>query len=89
MLIPLFLSLLPSLPPPSQRPKRATPSQITRFHTDDYVDFLLKVTPETVNELTGHGTRCELQLQPSVGRWEESFETSEEADPLCFHRHGW
>ncbi|KAL7410256.1 hypothetical protein BDY24DRAFT_400630 [Mrakia frigida] len=39
------------------RPKRATPSQITRFHTDDYVDFLLKVTPETVNELTGHGTR--------------------------------
>ena len=43
--------------PSSQRPKRATSSQLTRFHTDDYVDFLEAVTPETVNQLTGHGSR--------------------------------
>ncbi|KAN0061013.1 histone deacetylase (class I) Clr6 [Thecaphora frezii] len=39
------------------RPKRATPEQMTRFHTDEYIDFLRKVTPETVQELTSEGTR--------------------------------
>ena len=31
---------------------------MTAFHTDEYVDFLYKVTPETVEELTGYGRRC-------------------------------
>lgn len=39
------------------RPKRATRDQMTRFHTDEYVDFLHRVTPETVHELTNEGTR--------------------------------
>ncbi|KAJ1033194.1 hypothetical protein NDA13_001192 [Ustilago tritici] len=39
------------------RPKRATRNQMTRFHTDEYVDFLHRVTPETVHELTNEGTR--------------------------------
>nr|CDI52252.1 histone deacetylase [Melanopsichium pennsylvanicum 4] len=39
------------------RPKRATRDQMTRFHTDEYVDFLHRVTPETVHELTNQGTR--------------------------------
>ncbi|KAG8692117.1 histone deacetylase (class I) Clr6 [Ceratobasidium sp. 394] len=39
------------------RPKRATPLDMTRFHTDEYIDFLNKVTPETAEELTGNGTR--------------------------------
>lgn len=30
---------------------------MTRFHTDEYIDFLSKVSPETVEELTGNGTR--------------------------------
>ncbi|KAJ9477404.1 putative Histone deacetylase RPD3 (putative) [Pseudozyma hubeiensis] len=39
------------------RPKRATSDQMTRFHTDEYVDFLHRVTPESVHELTNEGTR--------------------------------
>lgn len=39
------------------RPKRATRNQMTRFHTDEYVDFLHRVTPESVHELTNEGTR--------------------------------
>ncbi|PWN50768.1 hypothetical protein IE53DRAFT_386909 [Violaceomyces palustris] len=39
------------------RPKRATKEQMTRFHTDEYIEFLSKVTPETVAELTSDGTR--------------------------------
>ena len=31
---------------------------MTAFHTDEYVDFLHKVTPETVEELTISGQRC-------------------------------
>lgn len=32
---------------------------MTRFHTDEYVHFLSRVTPETAEDLTYHGTRCE------------------------------
>lgn len=32
---------------------------MTRFHTDEYVHFLHRVTPETAEELTYGGTRCE------------------------------
>ncbi|KAE8245759.1 hypothetical protein A4X06_0g5442 [Tilletia controversa] len=39
------------------RPKRATPNELTRFHTDEYVDFLRMVTPETVAILTGDSAR--------------------------------
>lgn len=39
------------------RPRRATSLDMTRFHTDEYIDFLNKVTPETAEELTGNGTR--------------------------------
>ena len=35
---------------------------MTKFHTDEYVDFLAKVTPETVHDLTAEGTRCELDF---------------------------
>lgn len=34
---------------------------MTRFHTDEYIDCLARVTPETFDEMTGHGQRCELQ----------------------------
>ena len=30
---------------------------MTRFHTDEYVDFLSKVTPENARRLTYQGTR--------------------------------
>lgn len=41
------------------RPERANKTQLTRFHTDEYIDFLEAVTPETAEELTGGGVRCE------------------------------
>lgn len=31
---------------------------MTAFHTDEYIHFLNRVTPETAEELTCHGTRC-------------------------------
>ncbi|KAF9074411.1 hypothetical protein BDP27DRAFT_1317041 [Rhodocollybia butyracea] len=45
---PLFTSL---------RPPRASAHQMTHFHTDEYIHFLSRVTPETVEELTGRGTQ--------------------------------
>jgi histone deacetylase 1/2 len=41
------------------RPRRAGKGDMTRFHSDEYVDFLEKVTPETSEALTGGGVRCE------------------------------
>ena len=41
----------------TQRPKRATKEDMTKFHTDEYIEFLSRVSPETVQELTGDGTR--------------------------------
>ncbi|KIJ69737.1 hypothetical protein HYDPIDRAFT_104358 [Hydnomerulius pinastri MD-312] len=38
-------------------PKRATPETMAAFHTDEYIHFLNRVTPETAEELTYHGTR--------------------------------
>ncbi|KAL0064028.1 hypothetical protein AAF712_009096 [Marasmius tenuissimus] len=39
------------------KPKRATPEAMTAFHTDEYIHFLSRVTPETAEEMTFHGTR--------------------------------
>jgi histone deacetylase 1/2 len=47
------------LSPCSQRPIRATPEIMSSFHTDEYIHFLNRVTPETAEDLTYHGTRCE------------------------------
>lgn len=41
------------------RPRRASPTAMTGFHTDEYVHFLSRVTPETAEEMTFHGSRCE------------------------------
>ncbi|KAI0265212.1 hypothetical protein BC834DRAFT_880589 [Gloeopeniophorella convolvens] len=39
------------------RAERATPEIMTSFHTDEYIHFLARVTPETAEELTYNGTR--------------------------------
>ncbi|KXN81843.1 putative histone deacetylase 1-B [Leucoagaricus sp. SymC.cos] len=39
------------------RPRRASPENMTAFHTDEYIHFLTRVSPETAEELTYHGTR--------------------------------
>lgn len=41
------------------RPKRATTGDMTRFHSDEYIELLEQVTPETSDQLTGNGARCE------------------------------
>ncbi|CAG8682880.1 3804_t:CDS:10, partial [Ambispora leptoticha] len=38
-------------------PDRASIRQLTRFHTDEYIDFLNRVTPENVEELSQQQTR--------------------------------
>lgn len=37
---------------------------MTKFHTDEYIDLLEAVTPETAEALTGNGIRCKLAVQP-------------------------
>ncbi|KAL7410936.1 hypothetical protein BDY24DRAFT_443623 [Mrakia frigida] len=54
------------------RPVRATTDQMTRFHTDEYINFLERVTPETVEALTGSGTR--FLTGEDCPAWEGLFE---------------
>lgn len=42
----------------TQRPRRATKTDMTKFHTDEYIDLLEAVTPETAEAMTGGGIRC-------------------------------
>ena len=53
-----FLRLYKNACTKLQRPHPATPEQMTRFHTDEYIHFLKRVTPETAGELSDNGTRC-------------------------------
>ncbi|CAD6925437.1 unnamed protein product [Tilletia controversa] len=48
---------MPSRPCWTRNEASATPNELTRFHTDEYVDFLRMVTPETVAILTGDSAR--------------------------------
>lgn len=54
------------------RPKRATAENMTKFHTDEYVHFLSRVSPETKEELTYGGTRF-LVLEDNPA-WDGLFE---------------
>lgn len=45
------------------RPKRATRGDMTKFHSDEYIELLEKVTPETCEALTGGGVRCERSFE--------------------------
>ncbi|TIA89026.1 hypothetical protein E3P99_02250 [Wallemia hederae] len=40
------------------KPPRASPEEMTRFHTDEYIDFLKHVTPETAADLTRNHEIC-------------------------------
>ncbi|TIB70803.1 histone deacetylase [Wallemia mellicola] len=41
------------------KPPRASPEEMTRFHTDEYIDFLKHVTPETAADLTRNHEICQ------------------------------
>lgn len=50
----------------AQRPRRATKTEMTRFHTDEYIDLLEAVTPETAEAMTGGGIRCKRREEESI-----------------------
>ncbi|KAF8520755.1 histone deacetylase RPD3 [Hysterangium stoloniferum] len=39
------------------RPRRSRPEAMTLFHTDEYIDFLYKITPETIEDMNISGQR--------------------------------
>ena len=41
-----------------QRPSPATVLEMTKFHTDDYIDFLKRVTPESLDDVAKHQQKC-------------------------------
>jgi histone deacetylase 1/2 len=47
-----------------QRPIPATPEQMTKFHSDEYIHFLKRVTPDTAAELTENGSKCTCPPSP-------------------------
>jgi histone deacetylase 1/2 len=50
------------------RPRRATKNDMTRFHTDEYVDLLEMVNPDNGESLTGGGMRCELKPSCNIAQ---------------------
>ncbi len=41
-----------------QRPRYASEAEVTKFHSDDYIDFLRLVTPDNMNEYSKQLIRC-------------------------------
>ncbi len=42
----------------TKRPKRATELDMTKFHSDDYIQFLRLVSPDNMNDYTKQLQRC-------------------------------
>jgi acetoin utilization deacetylase AcuC-like enzyme len=42
----------------SQRPARATFEDMTRFHSDEYINFLRRITPEKAADFQSEMTKC-------------------------------
>ncbi|CAL1699873.1 unnamed protein product [Somion occarium] len=55
------------------RAKRATAEQMTRFHTDEYVDFLARIAPELTHDVPYHGS-YPMALHEDNPPWEGLFE---------------
>ncbi|KAJ7147869.1 histone deacetylase RPD3 [Mycena crocata] len=56
------------------RAKRASPENMTAFHTDEYINFLARVTPETAEELTHGGMLFLVGELPDNPAFEGVFE---------------
>jgi acetoin utilization deacetylase AcuC-like enzyme len=46
----------------TQRAKPATKQEMCQFHSDDYIDFLSKVTPENMAAFSTQQTKCMLLI---------------------------
>lgn len=44
------------------RPSAATIKEMTKFHSDDYIDFLYRVSPENTEEIAKYQQKCTLFL---------------------------
>lgn len=44
-----------------QRPRHATEADATKFHSDDYIDFLRLVTPDNMHEYSKQLVKCECE----------------------------
>lgn len=42
----------------AKRPRRATELDMTKFHSDDYIQFLKLVSPDNMNEYAKQLQRC-------------------------------
>jgi histone deacetylase 1/2 len=42
----------------AQRAKPATKREMSQFHTDEYVDFLYRITPDNANQFAKEQTKC-------------------------------
>lgn len=60
-----------------QRAKPATRKEMAQFHTDEYVDFLSRVTPDLVEAAAeGNGGNKTAGLAREMGRCKSSFQIS-------------
>lgn len=48
---------------PHQRAKPATKREMTQFHTDEYIDFLARITPTNMNSYVREQHKC---MQPNA-----------------------
>lgn len=64
------------------RPRRATKNDMTRFHTDEYVDLLELVNPDNGESLTGGGMRCELETVFRRTRTDKAGLTGDDCPPF-------
>jgi acetoin utilization deacetylase AcuC-like enzyme len=42
-----------------QRAKPATKREMSQFHSDEYVEFLQRITPENMNQFTKEQMKCQ------------------------------
>lgn len=42
----------------SQRAKPATKREMSQFHTDEYVDFLYRITPDNAHQFAKEQVKC-------------------------------
>ncbi|KAG2183050.1 hypothetical protein INT44_006031, partial [Umbelopsis vinacea] len=50
----------------TQRAKPANKWEMTQFHTDDYIDFLSRVTPDNMEALNKEQAKCKTYVQPLI-----------------------
>lgn len=66
----------------SQRPRFATAEELSRFHSDDYVDFLRRVTPENCKALSSQLQKCECRRRHRRSRLAPTYAVAPPADSI-------